>query len=82
MEIRLTEKAQQQFLALPKVLRRKTEKQFGYLLRDYRHPSLKSKKYHEATGELWQARIDAQWRFYFFIQHPAYIVVAIIAHPK
>ena len=82
MEIRLTDKAATQLLALPNVLRKKVRKQFGYLLENYRHPSLNSKKYNDGSGELWQARIDSGWRFYFYIQSPEYIIVAIISHPK
>jgi mRNA-degrading endonuclease RelE of RelBE toxin-antitoxin system len=82
MEILLTEKAQKQFLALPHNLQKKTRKQFSYLLQDYRHPSLNAKKYHEASSELWQARIDKGYRFYFFVKNPHYIVVSIINHPK
>ncbi len=82
MEILLTEKAQRQFLALPPEMKKKTRKQFSYLLQDYRHPSLNAKKYHEASNELWQARIDRGYRFYFFVQNPQYIVVSIINHPK
>jgi len=81
MEIRLTEKAQEQFLELPKELKQKARKQFSFLSDNFRHPSLNSKKYHDDTGELWQARIDKDWRFYFFIGLD-YIIIAIIKHPK
>ncbi|MCX6738472.1 MAG: hypothetical protein NT098_00275 [Candidatus Parcubacteria bacterium] len=82
MKIILTEKAQRQFLSLSTELKKKTRKQFSYLLQDYRHPSLNAKKYHDASDELWQARIDKGYRFYFFVQNPQYIVVSIIHHPK
>ena len=65
-----------------RTLKKKTRKQFSYLLQDYRHPSLNAKKYHDASDELWQARIDRGYRFYFFVQNPQYIVVSIIHHPK
>jgi hypothetical protein len=32
--------------------------------------------------DLWQARVNRAWRFYFLIQGSTYVVVAIIPHPK
>ncbi|MFZ2303959.1 MAG: hypothetical protein WAV98_04210 [Minisyncoccia bacterium] len=81
MEVILTEKAQTQFIALTKDLKKKARKQFSFLLQDYRHPSLNAKKYHEASGDLWQARIDKGYRFYFIVRGQQYIVVSIINHP-
>lgn len=46
-----------------------------------RHPSLRAKKYDESL-DLWQARVNAGWRFYFFIRDDVYYIVDIIPHPK
>jgi mRNA-degrading endonuclease RelE of RelBE toxin-antitoxin system len=81
MKIRLTNKAIKQYKQLPKSLQNKTDKQFDYLRLDIRHPSLHAKKYHEAAG-VWQGRIDNNWRFYFQIIEPNYVIVSIITHPK
>jgi plasmid maintenance system killer protein len=42
---------------------------------------LRAKKYDERLN-LWQARVNQDWRFYFPIQNDAYLIVDIIPHPK
>jgi mRNA-degrading endonuclease RelE of RelBE toxin-antitoxin system len=81
MQIRYTDNAEKQLLALPVHLQKKARKQFIFLLADIRHPSLNIKKY-EGFGDLWQGRIDKGYRFYFHIVAPDYIIISIINHPK
>lgn len=81
MKIRLSETAIRQYRALSPILQKKTNKQFEYLMVDIRHPSLHAKKY-KGHDDLWQARIDKDWRFYFFIVLPNYVIVSLIKHPK
>jgi len=81
MEINFTKQADKQYQKLPQHIQKKADKQFGYLLQDFRHPSLNAKLY-SGTNNLWQARIDKSYRFYFYIVDPHYIVVALIQHPK
>lgn len=81
MKIRLTSKAIGQYKALSAPLRKKAEKQFMFLLQDFRHPSLNAKKY-QGSSDIWQGRIDKGWRFYFHIIEPDYIIISIINHPK
>ncbi len=81
MKIKLTDTAGKQFAELPKQIQKKTRKQFGYLLQNFQHPSLHTKKY-KGYENLWQGRIDKNWRFYFHIIEPHYIIVSIIKHPK
>lgn len=81
MRIRLTEGAIKQYIALPKSLQKKADKQFSYLIEDFGHPSLKVKKY-QGFENLWQGRIDRGYRFYFHVIEPHYIIISIINHPK
>jgi len=81
MKVRLTEEAGRQFNKLPDNLQKKARKQFSYLLKDFRHPSLNVKKY-QGYENLWQGRIDKGYRFYFHIIEPDYIIISIINHPK
>jgi len=46
-----------------------------------RHPSLRAKKYDEAR-DIWQARINSGWRFYFKIEEDVYYLLDVIPHPK
>ncbi len=81
MKIKLSEKAIKQYLSLPKLIQKKADKQFAYLLENNQHPSLNIKKY-QGFEDLWQGRIDKGYRFYFYIIDPDYIIISIIKHPK
>ena len=77
---RRTERFDRDLRAAPARVQRDFEKQLGFLLRDLRHPSLRAKKYDEAR-DIWQARVNRDWRFYFQIQSDTYVLLTIIAHP-
>jgi mRNA-degrading endonuclease RelE of RelBE toxin-antitoxin system len=65
----------------PARVQRLFEKQVQFLLENLRHPSLRAKKYDEAQ-DIWQARIDRAWRFYFQIRGDTYYLLNITPHPK
>ena len=65
----------------PDYVRRTFDKQSCLLAENLRHPSLCAKKYDEGAG-LWQARVNQDWRFYFYIHGDIYYIVDIIPHPK
>ena len=65
----------------PQSVEEKLYKQADYLLQNLRHPSLHAKKYNEAE-DIWQARVDRSYRFYFLIEGDTYILLDIRAHPK
>ncbi|HEY4476414.1 MAG TPA: hypothetical protein VJB69_00270 [Candidatus Paceibacterota bacterium] len=44
-----------------------------------RYPSLRAKKYDEGS-DIWQARVDDHYRFYFQIKGDTYIIVNILPH--
>ena len=52
---------------LPTITQKKFWKQLGFLLSNISHPSLRTKKYNEAE-DIWQARVDRRYRFYFKIE--------------
>ena len=56
-------------------------KQVRFLEQNLKHPSLHAKKYDESQ-DLWQARVNKDWRFYFQILDDIYYIVTIIPHPK
>jgi plasmid maintenance system killer protein len=56
-------------------------KQSLLLLRNLRHPSLRTKKYDAGKG-WWQTRVTQDWRLYFVIQEDAYVLQEIMRHPK
>lgn len=59
-------------------MRRSLFKQAMFLEQNLRHPSLRARKYCESL-DLWQARVNKDWRFYFPIQDDVYYIVP---HPK
>lgn len=70
-----------QYAALPEARKIRFDKQLGFLLANLRHPSLRAKKFDEAR-DLWQARVDDDYRFYFKIEGDTYLILSVIPHPK
>jgi len=76
-----TKRFLKQYAAAPAQVRKAFDKQLGHLLLNLQHPSLRAKKYDE-TRDLWQARVNDDWRFYFTIEANNYYLHEIIPHPK
>ena len=51
----------------PPPIQRAVDRRVALLLQNLRHPSLRAKKYDEAL-DIWQARVDEDYRFYFTIE--------------
>lgn len=80
-EFILSERALRDYAALSKAVQKRVNKQLVLLLRDIRHPSLRAKKYDEAK-DVWQARLNKEYRFYFQIREDIFYILTIIKHPK
>ena len=76
-----SERFQKSFDEAPKAVQKACDKQLSLLLQNLHHPSLHAKKYSESE-DLWQARVNKDWRFYFFIQGDIYYLVDVRPHPK
>jgi Txe/YoeB family toxin of Txe-Axe toxin-antitoxin module len=81
MRVHLTEQFLAQFDAAEITVQKAVTKQLKLLSVSIRHPSLHAKKYDEGA-DLWQARINRRWRFYFLIQKDTYRIIEMKAHPK
>jgi len=81
MKLRWTSHFARAYSKAPQEIQTAFDKQSLLLLQTLRHPSLRAKKYDE-SGDLWQARVTRNWRFYFLIRDDTYLIVAIIPHPK
>ena len=81
MKLRFTDRATKDYAQLRPEVRKALAKQLGFLLNDRAHPSLGAKKYDEAN-DIWQARVNRGWRFYFLIRGDEYVILSIIPHPK
>ena len=67
--------------SFPILIEKKFQKQLNFLISDIRHPSLRAKKYDE-SGDVWQARVNDNVRFYFKIEGDTYLLTSIKHHPK
>ena len=81
MEIEFTKKARQDFAHLSPELKALARKQLAFLQGNLRHPSLDAKKY-GGTDDMWQGRVNRNYRFYFLITDDIYRILRIIPHPK
>ena len=67
--------------AAPTNVRKAFFKQMRLLAVNLQHPSLHAKKYDEGE-DVWQARVNKDWRFYFIIRNDTCVVLDVIRHPK
>jgi mRNA interferase RelE/StbE len=81
MKLFLTDRFRRSHALAPEDVKRAFAKQARFLVSSLRHPSLKAKKYDHAN-DIWQARVNRDWRFYFHIQGDTYYLLDIIPHPK
>ena len=81
MRIELTRRADKEYGKLSAQLQRQVDKQFDFLLKNLRHPSLDAKKY-GGTDDIWQGRVNRDYRVYFRIVDDNYHILMITPHPK
>lgn len=73
-----TVKFRRQLHKLPTALQKKFDKQFQFVMTDYRHPSLRARK---MGGEgLFEARLDRHNRFTYIVYDDAIHFIAIGPH--
>jgi plasmid maintenance system killer protein len=68
-------------MTAPATIRKLFYKKAAFLLQDLHHPSLHAKKYDESR-DIWQGRVNDNWRFYFKIIGDVYLIEEIKKHPK
>ena len=76
-----TRRSERDYRAAPLAVQEAFDKQMRLLVADLHHPSLRAKKY-KGADDLWQARVNRDWRLYFTTEANLYTIVAIIPHPK
>lgn len=80
MILSFTKKAQRSYQKLPLSLQKKADKQFAYLISNYRHPSLRARKM-GGQGSF-EAKIDIHYRFTFQIEEDRIYILTIGPHDK
>jgi mRNA interferase RelE/StbE len=81
MKITYSRNAREDLVRAPAPVRKAFYKQAAFLIQDLHHPSIRAKKYNEAN-DIWQGRVNRNWRFYFKVQGEEYFVTSVIPHPK
>lgn len=81
MRLFYTDRFRKSYMEAPVEVQKRCDKQLALLTENLRHPSLRAKKYDEAR-DIWQARVNSGWRFYFTIEGDTYHLLDIIPHPK
>jgi hypothetical protein len=81
MTIVLSNRAANAIADAPAQVQRAFHKQLRFLTGDLTHPSLRAKKYDEAR-DIWQARVNRDWRFYFKILDDTCFITDVTRHPK
>lgn len=81
MRVFYTKRFKESYAEAPDKIRRAVDRRIALLLQNLRHPSLRAKKYDE-TRDIWQARVNGGWRFYFRIEGDVYHLLDVIPHPK
>lgn len=81
MKVVLTYQAAFAIADAPSAVRKAFYKQLALLERNLRHPLLHAKKYAESR-DLWQARVNKDWRFYFTIEVDIYYIRDVMPHPN
>ncbi len=81
MNAQLSQRAIEALATAPLPVQKAFIKQLNFLARNLQHPGLHAKKFDEAD-DLWQARVNDDWRFYFTIKGDCYHIESIRPHPK
>ena len=76
-----SKQSRESYQAAPAPVQRAFDKQVRFLAANLHHPSLHAKKYDESR-DIWQARVNRDWRFYFTVTGDTYTIEDIMPHPK
>jgi plasmid maintenance system killer protein len=74
-------RSREDYSGAPIQVQKAFDKQVRLLAANRLHPSLRAKKYSESL-DLWQARVNQDWRFYFMVENDTYVIARIVPHPK
>lgn len=81
MRVELSRRAARDLDGLSSRLQGTVGKQLALLAENIRHRSIQAKKYDEGN-DIWQGRVNRNYRFYFQIVADEYKIIRIIPHPK
>lgn len=79
MKIQRSKRFLKEYIKLPEAIRKKLDRKFLQLIRDYRHPSLETKKMVNHQS-IWEMRIDYHYRVTFEIKNDVLILRRVGTH--
>jgi len=79
MRIFYTESFKKDFQELPQEVKLITQKKLEFFANDFRHPSLRVKRM-EGLNNIWEGRINDDYRFTFQIDGDIYVLRRIGSH--
>ncbi len=78
MKLTIAPEAAEQLVKLPKQIQKKANKQFIFLLTNYKHPSLRTRKM--GGSSIFEARIDIHYRFTFQVEGEDIYILIVGPH--
>jgi plasmid maintenance system killer protein len=81
MIIVMSDRATNAIADAPAAVQKAFHKQLVFLAGNLNHPSLHSKKY-DAANDIWQVRVNRNWRFYFTLENDTCFIADVVPHPK
>lgn len=79
MRLAKTKSFTKKYQKLPKNIQKKADKQFIYLLNNYHHHSLRTRKMSE---DIFEGRIDYHYRFAFLVKDEVILLLSIGPHDE
>lgn len=79
MRLRLSKPFLKEYARLPLAIRKKVDRQVGYLKMSLRHPGLHAKKV-TGAADIWEARIDIHYRLTFQIVNETVVLRRVGPH--
>ena len=79
MKLIRTDRFRDDYRSLPAQIRKQTDRKLWYLAQDLRHPSLRVKRVRKYR-DIYEGRINLQYRFLFQITTDAYILLRLGKH--
>lgn len=74
MKLQYTKHFSEVYQQLPKHIKKQADKQFEFLLENFRHTSLHVKKIQGLKQTIWEARVSEGYRFTFQIENDTYLL--------
>jgi len=81
VRVEFSAKFEREYARAPSHIRKAFDKKLPFLIQSLNHPSLRAKKY-DQSRDIWQARVNGGYRFYFRIEGDSYKIISLIPHPK